>query len=85
MRHLCSPLTDLDELIGADVVLPAETGFHYGPVPLAMRADEELVLENSASLPAIMIAKVRLLVRDLFIAETEEHIRPGRGFRLVLE
>ena len=32
----------------------------------------------------ILVAKVRLLVRDLFIAETEEHIRPGSGFRLVL-
>jgi hypothetical protein len=85
MRHLCTCNTDLDELIGVDASLLYEAGFHYGPIPLAMRADEELVLENSASLPAILIAKVHLLVRDLFIAETEEHIRPGSGFRLVLE
>ena len=85
MRHLCTSNTDLDELIGIEASLAQDGGFRYGPIPLAMRADEELVLENSASLPAIMIAKVRFLVRDLFIAETEEHIRPGVGFRLVLE
>lgn len=85
MRHLCTSSTDLDELIGIDTFLTCDAGFRYGPIPLAMRADEELVLENSASLPAIMIAKVQFLVRDLFIAETEEHIRPGLGFRLVLE
>lgn len=84
MRHLCTCQTDLDELIGIEASPAHAPGFHYGPIPLAMRADEELVLENSATLPAIMIAKVQLLVRDLFIAETEEHIRPGAGFRLVL-
>jgi hypothetical protein len=84
MRHLCNDRTDLDELIGTDASLVSEAGFHYGPIPLAMRADEELVLDNSASLPAIMVAKVHLLVRDLFIAETEERIRPGAGFRLIL-
>ena len=85
MRHLCTSNTDLDELIGIEASLAHDAGFCYGPIPLAMRADEELVLENSASLPAIMIAKVQFLVRDLFIAETEEHIRPGLGFRLVFE
>jgi midasin (ATPase involved in ribosome maturation) len=84
MRHLCNHHTDLDELIGSDAPLAQESGFQYGPIPLAMRADEELVLDNSASLPAIMVAKVQFLVRDLFIAETEEHIRPGAGFRLIL-
>lgn len=84
MRHLCTCRTDLDELIGNDTDLGDRAGFHYGPIPLAMRADEELVLENSATLPALLIAKVRLLVRDLFIAETEEHIRPGAHFRLTL-
>ena len=85
MRHLCTSSTDLDELIGIEAPVAQDGGFHYGPVPLAMRADEELVLENSTTLPAITIAKLHLLVRDLFIAETEEHIRPGVGFRLVLE
>ena len=84
MRHVCSRDTDLDELIGLDAGgHPA--GFRYGPVPLAMRADEALVLENSASLSALVLAKLHLLVRDLFIAETEEHIRPGAGFHLILE
>ena len=85
MRHHCTRDTDLDELIGVEFSPINAAGFHYGPIPLAMRADEELVLENSASLPAIMVAKIMLLVRDLFIAETEEHIRPGEGFRLILE
>ena len=84
MRHCCTTQTDLDELIGADASAAEAAGFCYGPVPLAMRADEELVLENSASLPALLIAKLHLLVRDLFIAETEEHFRPGAGFRLIL-
>lgn len=84
MRHVCTSSTDLDELIGIDASLAHDAGFRYGPIPLAMRADEELILENSASLPAIMVAKVHFVVRDLFIAETEEHIRPGAGFRLVL-
>lgn len=82
MRHVCTPQTDLDELIGLDAAGPR--GFRYGPIPLAMRADEELVLENSASLSALLQAKIRLVARDLFIAETEEHIRPGAGFHLVL-
>jgi len=82
MRHLCTQQTDLDELIGLDG--SGAHDFHYGPIPLAMRADEELVLENSASLSALLKAKIRLVVRDLFIAETEEHIRPGAGFHLVL-
>lgn len=82
MRHVCTPQTDLDELIGLDAAGPR--GFRYGPIPLAMRADEELVLENSASLSALLLAKIRLVARDLFIAETEEHIRPGAGFHLVL-
>lgn len=85
MRHLCTCQTDIDELIGVEASSAHERSFHYGPIPLAMRADEELVLENSATLPALVVAKARLLVRDLFIAETEEHIRPGAGFRLVLE
>jgi midasin (ATPase involved in ribosome maturation) len=84
MRYLCTRNTDLDDLIGAEATPAQAPGFKYGPIPLAMRADEELVLENSDKLPAILVAKVRLLVRDLFIAETEEHIRPGAGFRLVL-
>lgn len=82
MRHVCTPQTDLDELIGLDAA--GQNGFRYGPIPLAMRADEELVLENSASLSALLQAKIRLVARDLFIAETEEHIRPGAGFHLVL-
>lgn len=83
MRHVCTPETDLDELIGLDAA-GRQPGFRYGPIPLAMRGGEELILENSASLSALLLAKVRLLVRDLFIAETEEHIRPGAGFHLIL-
>jgi len=84
MRHTCTANTDLDELIGIDALPSGAHAFRYGPVPLAMRADEELVLENSKALTAPTAAKVRYLARDLFIAETQEHILPGTGFRLIL-
>lgn len=84
MRHLCTCNTDLDELIGIESAPGGIPGFQYGPVPLAMRANEELVLENSGSLSLPMAAKIRFLAQDLFIAETHERFFPGAEFRLVL-
>ncbi len=81
MRHLCTAVTDLDELIGRE---DGRACFRYGPIPEAMRRGEELVLEDSGQLSAVMLAKIGLLVDDLFLVETEERILAGNGFRLVL-
>ena len=81
MRHQCTAVTDLDELIGRE---DGRACFRYGPIPEAMRRGEELVLEDSNHLSAIMLAKIRLVAEDLFLVETEERILPGEGFRLVL-
>lgn len=83
MRHHCTQDTDLDELVGRQ---GAESGeFRYGPLPQAMKNDEELVLENSGELSAFMLAKVKMLIWDLFVVETEERIHPGEHFRLILD
>ena len=82
MRHLCTPATDLDELVGRQ---DGGTAFRYGPLPLAMRNGEELVLEHSSELSRVTVAKIGMLIRDLFVVETEERIHPHTGFRLVLD
>jgi len=88
MKHVCTQRTDLDELIGGEqaVVCDRECRyvFRYGPLAEAMRRDEELVLENSASLSLPMRAKIRMLLDRLFIAETEELIQPGHRFRVIM-
>lgn len=80
MRHLCTQQTDLDELVGVESV----GGFQYGPLPCALRNDEELVLENSASLSRLTLCKLQALMVGLFIPETEERFPPGANFRLTL-
>lgn len=82
MRHICTPDTDLDELVGKE---ESDARFHYGPLPLAMRNGEELVLEHSCELSRLTVAKIGMLVRNLFVVETEERIHPSAGFKLVLE
>jgi midasin (ATPase involved in ribosome maturation) len=84
MKHLCTPATDLDELIGREGLHEGSVSFRYGPIAQAMMRDEELVLENSAALSAAMLAKIHAVVRGLFIPETEEALHPGDGFSLVL-
>ena len=84
MKHVCSPDTDLDELIGREWLDEGTLAFHYGPIPRALMLNEELVLENSTALSATMLAKIRAVVRGLFIPETEEALHPGGGFSLVL-
>ena len=80
MKYHCTPDTGLDELVGRD----GSGGFQYGPLSSAMKAGEDLELENSNALSALTVAKIRALLHGLFIVETEEtlHVRPG--FRLVL-
>ena len=82
MRYKCSSNTDLDELFGMEE--QTADGFHfcYGPIPQAMKNNEELVLENSSQLSRIMLAKISLLIRNLVLVETEERINPGSGFLL---
>lgn len=81
MRHTCTQQTDLDELIGIE----SFGAFQYGPLSCALRNDEELVLENSASLSHVTRYKIQALIRGLFIPETEERFLPGDGFRLILQ
>lgn len=84
MRHTCTHLTDLDELIGLEHMDGNSPVFEYGPLPRAMRNDEELVLENSGLLSCLTLAKIEALMHGLFIPETEERLEPGGHFRLVL-
>lgn len=85
MRHVCTPDTDLDELVGRQSDSAGGFRFDYGPIPRAMKNDEELVLENSGELSAFMLAKVKMLIWDLFVVETEERIHAGKYFRLILD
>ena len=84
MVHTCSDLTDLDEFIGTEQWEGQRLVFHYGPLPLAMKAGEELILENSGTLSALMLKKVSLILGDLYIDETAEVIHPSDGFLLTL-
>lgn len=84
MKHFCTPDTDLDELIGRERLRDGSVAFDYGPIPRALKLDEELVLENSAALSATMRVKIEAVVRGLFIPETEESLLPGGGFAVIL-
>lgn len=80
MRYLCTHATDLHELIGQD----GDNGFEYGPLSNAFKRGEDLVLENSALLSRLMIAKIQHVLSGLFIVETEETLHAPPNFRLVL-
>lgn len=84
MIHACTKHTDLDELIGSQCWDGQGLSFHYGPLVRAMKAGEELTLENSAALSACMLAKVRLLLGAMILEDTSEEICPHDGFRLTL-
>ena len=85
MKYHCTADTDLEELIGHECTSESGTVFAYGPLPQAMLNDEELVLENSAVLPVMMIAKLHALGISLFIAEAAIRIQAGEHFHLVLQ
>lgn len=80
MKYHCTPTTNLHDLIGCD----SQEGFQYGPLSAALKTGEELVLEESHTLPLMMIAKIRTVLHGLFIVETEETLRMPPGFKLVL-
>lgn len=82
MNHKCTHQTDLDELIGIEVLEDRRLAFHYGPLPLAMAAGEELVLERSDQLSPTLLAKLPILTRCLRIEEANEVIQPKPGFRI---
>lgn len=84
MIHACTANTDLDELIGRETLNGPQRQFSYGPLAIAMKQDEELVLENSEALSVFMRAKLGALIKDLFIDDTDEALHAGTGFRLVL-
>jgi hypothetical protein len=85
MKYHCTSTTDLDELIGEECFDAKGSSFAYGPVPRAMLNDEELVLENSAALPVLMIAKLHALGVSLLITEAAIRIQAGEHFHLVLQ
>jgi len=84
MVHTCTALSDLDEFIGTEGRDERGVAFHYGPLTLAMKAGEELILENSASLSPYLLKKLGLVLANLYIDETAEVIQPREGFRLSL-
>lgn len=84
MIHACTERTDLDELIGSERCDGRRRAFHYGPLSIAMKRNEELVLENSGALSLVMRAKLAALITDLFIEDTAESLHAGDGFRIVL-
>jgi midasin (ATPase involved in ribosome maturation) len=85
MMHTCTDRTDLDELIGNEQWEGQHLMFHYGPLAQAMKGGEELILENSDALSAIMRAKVAFMLGNIFIDDTSELIQPHDGFRLTLK
>ncbi len=84
MIHTCNVLTDLNELIGIRRSEGRQSLFYYGPLALAMKAGDELILENSGALSEFMLKKINLVLVGLFISDTNEVIHPGSGFRLTL-
>ncbi len=80
MRYVCTPDTDLDELVGHDEA----DGYHPGPLSLAMRSGEELELLASEYLSPLTQVKLESLTHGLFVVETGESISPPPCFRLLL-
>lgn len=80
MKYHCTPSTNLHDLIGQDT----QEGFQYGPLSTALKSGEELVLVDSFVLSPMTVAKIRAVLRGLFIVETEETLHATQGFRLVL-
>jgi hypothetical protein len=85
MHHTCTRQTDLDELIGIECWVDQRLAFHYGPLPLAMAAGEELVLESSNQLSPVLLAKLPILIKSLRIEETAQTFCPRPGFRITLD
>jgi midasin (ATPase involved in ribosome maturation) len=85
MVHTCSALSDLDEFIGTEFSDEQGFAFHYGPLPLAMKSGEELILTNSSTLTPYLLGKLGHILGNLYIAETAEEIHPKEGFRLNLQ
>jgi midasin (ATPase involved in ribosome maturation) len=84
MVYKCTVRTDLDELIGTEHREGLKPYFQYGPLVIAMKRGEQLILENSGALSPLMVYKVSSVLSKLFIAETAEVIRANDGFRLSL-
>lgn len=80
MRHLCTPDTDLDELVGHEEA----DGFHPGPLSVAMQRGEALELVASNALSRLTLVKLSVLTHGLLLVETGETILPASCFKLVL-
>ncbi|MBS1230751.1 MAG: hypothetical protein H6R17_4028 [Proteobacteria bacterium] len=84
MVYTCTVNTDLDDLIGTEYCDGQQAIFRYGPLTRAKKLGEELVLENSAVLSTLMVAKIRMMLGNTFIDDIAEEICPQAGFRLIL-
>jgi hypothetical protein len=84
MKHACTECTDLTELIGREHLEGRSIAFRYGPLALAMKQGEELILENSAAMSVLTLAKVRALLDTLFIDDVAESITGAAGYHLTL-
>lgn len=80
MKHVCTPETDLDELVGHEEA----DGFHPGPLSIAMKRGEPLELVASDSLSRLTTMKLSVLAHGLLLIETGELVAPHDCFSLVL-
>lgn len=80
MKYQCHCDTDLDELVGHE----EGEAYREGPLVVAMRRGEELVLEGSTLLSLLTLMKLQALSRGIYIAETGENIAAVASFRMVL-
>ncbi|MEF8701410.1 MAG: hypothetical protein V5B33_19290 [Candidatus Accumulibacter sp. UW20] len=85
MTYICTDGTDLQELIGKEYWEGQCLLFHDGPLTQAMKAGEELILENSDALSACLRVKLAFVRRGFFVDDTAEMILPHGGFQLILK
>jgi hypothetical protein len=85
MTYLCTDGTDLQELIGKEEWEGQCLLFHDGPLTQAMKAGEELILENSDAIFACLRVKLAFVRRGFFVDDTAETILPHGGFQLTLK
>lgn len=81
MKHLCTPGTDLDELVGHD----ESDGYHYGPLSQAMRSGDLLELQASDQLSPVTRCKLEACSHGVLVVETGEMIAPDPHFQLILQ
>lgn len=84
MIYKCTANTSLLDLIGRQCSDGQRLVFRCGPLVQAKKRGEELVLENSAALSALMLAKIRSMQGKMIIDGSSEAVCPRAGFSLTL-